>query len=249
MDDALNREDCLTIRYAFTLPQSTREFLVQLRRDTLALVQAPRSEYPEWARLEYHQCKNCPLTAACFPQCPVAASMVEAVEYCQDLWSFEEIGVEISVGTRTVRTRTAVQNALGGLTGIYMVTSGCPILDQLRPMAYSHLPFASLEETMYRALAMYSLAQVLRQRRGLTPDWDFLGLARVYEQIGIVNRSFHRRLSMIGTKEAGKNAVISLDAYAQYTSNRPFARSLAELEKLFQPYLQPNFTLDSPPSA
>ncbi len=248
MDESVSRTDCLTIRYAFTLPQSTREFLVQLRRDSLALVQTPRPHYPDWARLEYHQCKNCPLTAERFPQCPVAASMSDAVEYFENLWSFEEIGVEISVGTRTVRTRTAVQNALGSLTGIYMVTSGCPILDQLRPMAYSHLPFASLEETVYRALAMYSLAQVLRQRRGLTPDWEFSGLAKIYEQIGIVNRSFHRRVPMIGTKEAGKNAVISLDAYAQYTSNRPFARSLAEIEMLFQPYLQPD-TPESPPAA
>lgn len=249
MDQSQTCEDCFAIRYTFTLPHSTREFLVQLRRDTLALIQPPRTHYPDWARLDYHQCKNCPLTIDRFPHCPVAASMAEAIEYFQDLWSFEEIVVEISVGTRTVRTRTAVQNALGGLTGVYMVTSGCPILDQLRPMAYSHLPFASLEETVYRALAMYSLAQMLRQRRGLTPDWEFAGLARIYEQIGIVNRSFHRRLPMIGTKEAGKNAVISLDAYAKYTSNRPFAKSIAELEKLFQPYLRSDSPAEGAPPA
>jgi hypothetical protein len=234
-----SQAECFAIRYTFSLPESTREFIVQLRRDTLALIPAPRASYPDWVALSHHQCGNCPLQPERHPHCPVAASIVDVVEYFQDLWSFEEIEVEIAVGPRTVRMRSAVQNALSGLTGVYMVTSGCPILDQLRPMVYSHLPFGSLEETMYRALAMYSLAQVLRHRKGLPAEWDLSGLAKIYEEVGVVNRSFHHRLPVKGTKEAGRNAVISLDCYAQYTSNRSFDKALDELEGLFRPLLKP----------
>jgi hypothetical protein len=104
-------------------------------------------------------------------------------------------------------------------------------------MAYSHLPFGGLEETMFRAVSMYSLAQVLRHRRGLQPDWGLSGLAKIYEEVGVVNRSFHLRLPVTGTKEAGRNALISLDCYAQYTSNRPLVQALDELEGVFLAYL------------
>ena len=238
MDSDHDYEEGLCIRYAFDLPpHPTRDFVLHLRRDTLALIHSPRATYPDWAALHYYQCPNCPLQTERFPRCPVAAGLVEVVEFFQDVWSFQEIAVEIAVGPRSIQMRTAVQNALSGLVGVYMVTSGCPVLDKLRPMVYSHLPFGSLEETMYRAVSMYSLAQVLRYRRGLKPDWDLSGLAKIYDEVGVVNRSFHRRLPVTGTKEAGRNALISLDCYAQYTSNRPFGNALDELEGVFQAYL------------
>ena len=52
------------------------------------------------------------------------------------------------------------------LIGIYMVTSGCPIMDKLRPMARFHLPFASTEETIYRAISTYLLGQYFLEQKG-----------------------------------------------------------------------------------
>ena len=43
-----------------------------------------------------------------------------------------------------------------------MALSGCPVLEQLKPMARFHLPFASVEETIYRAASMY-LAIMLQE--------------------------------------------------------------------------------------
>jgi hypothetical protein len=231
-------EDCFWIRYKFTLPQNRiREFRVRLRPDTLALISDARESYPEWTRLSHEQCANCPLQPEVHEYCPVAVNLVEVVEYFKDVWSYEQVEVEITTLNRTFTKQTPLQDALSSLAGIYMVTSGCPILDKLRPLVYTHMPFGGLEETMYRAVAMYCLAQFFRKQRGKDPDWELTGLAKIYEDVAVVNKSFHRRLLEVGTKEAGRNALIRLDSYAQYTNGLLFQKGLGKIERFFEPYL------------
>ena len=180
------------IHYRFTSPQGrVREFRVDLDPDTLGLIAKERDDYPEWTRLTHHQCTNCPLRPEEHPRCPVAANLMEVVEYFKGDVSYEQTEVEISTENRTYRKRAPLQDGLSALVGIYMVTSGCPILDKLRPLVHSHLPFASLEETTYRAVAMYWLAQFFRKQRGKEPDWSLEGLASIYQEIVQVNRCFH----------------------------------------------------------
>ncbi len=237
-DTDLDAENCFWIRYKFTLPEKgTREFLVRLRPDTLDLVAGARETCPDWARLSHERCSNCPLPIETCTYCPVAVNLVEVVEYFKDVWSYEQADVEISTASRTFTKRAPLQEAVSSLAGIYMVTSGCPILDKLRPMVYTHAPFAGLEETMYRAVAMYCLAQFFRKQRGKTPDWELTGLGRIYEEVATVNKSFHRRLLDVCTREAGRNALIRLDSYAQYTNSRLFRKGLGEIERFFEPYL------------
>jgi hypothetical protein len=226
------------IDYTFALAGGrVREFHIRLRRDTLGLITEARTAYPEWTLLGYHQCTNCPFRPETHERCPVAANLVDVVEYFRDVWSCEEADVEIAVENRTYNKRTSVQNALSGLAGIYMVTSGCPPLDKLRPMVYIHAPFGGLEETLFRAAATYSLAQFFRKRRGKEPDWDLTGLMQVYEDIETVNRCFHGRILDIAVKEAGLNALLQLNCYAQYTNNRSFMQRLQAIEGFFEPYL------------
>jgi len=234
----LDAENCFWIHYKFTLPENrVREFHVRLRRDTLGLIAEERETYPEWARLTYHQCTNCPLRPETHAFCPVAANLVEVVEYFKDVRSCEEADVEISTESRTYTKRTPLQEALSGLTGIYMVTSGCPILDKLRPMVYTHTPFASLEETTYRAVSMYCLAQFFRSLRGKKPDWELGGLTKIYEEIVEVNSSFHLRILEVHTADAGLNALIRLDCYAQFTNALLLRKGLGAIERLFGSYL------------
>jgi len=47
-----------------------------------------------------------------------------------------------------------------------------PIFEKLKPMVRFHLPFASIEETKYRAISMYLLAQYFLYQQGSQPDWD-----------------------------------------------------------------------------
>jgi hypothetical protein len=136
----------------------------------------------------------------------VAASLVDVVEAFKDLRSCDEADIEIATQDRTYRKRTPLQEGLSALVGIYMVTAGCPILDKLRPLVYTHAPFGSLEETTYRALAMYSLAQCLRKR--------------------------------VHVGDAGLNALVRLDCYAQFTNRLLLRKGLGDIERLFHPYLE-----------
>jgi hypothetical protein len=233
-----NGEGVFRIDYRFALSEDrVREFHVRLRRDTLALITEPRGVYPPWTALAYQRCSNCRLSPGTHPRCPVAANLVDVVEYFKDVWSCEEADVEITVETRTYTKRTSVQNALSALAGIYMVTSGCPVLDKLRPMVYIHAPFGGLEETLFRAASIYCLAQFFRQQDGKQPDWALTGLADVYREIETVNRCFHQRIVDVAVKEAGLNALLQLNCYAQYTSTLYFQDRLQQIKPFFQSYL------------
>jgi hypothetical protein len=118
-----------------------------------------------------------------------------------------------------------------------MVTSGCPVMDKLRPMVRTHLPFATREETMYRVLSMYLLAQYFLYKDGQKPDWDLENLGGIYEEIHTVNKSFCQRLLDIHIKDASLNAVVLLDSFAMFTSYSLEVNRLDEIKRLFHAYL------------
>ena len=131
-----------------------------------------------------------------------------------------------------------MQQALSSLLGIYMVTSGCLVMDRLRPMVRFHLPFATLEETNYRVISMYLMAQYFRRKRGLRPDWELKGLVPIYEAIQTVNKSFLARLNELKGKDANANALVILDSFAGYVTFSINTDLLDEVEGLFKPYLE-----------
>lgn len=227
------------LTYRFRFPDGVdKEFLVKLDRKNCSLVAPQRDEYPEWTRLEFKQCKNCPLRAEEHTHCPVAVNIVEIVEFFQDSQSVEQAVVEVDTRQRiTKRGKTALFPAISSLIGIYMVTSGCPILDKLRPMARFHLPFADTEETVYRALSMYALAQYFRYKKGIDADWDFEGLKKIYRDINRLNIDFAKRLHNDSISEATTNAITSLDCFAQEIDFSISEDMLEEIEVLFEGYL------------
>jgi len=168
----------------------------------------------------------------------VAVNLVEVIEGFKDAFSYEPAHIEITTAERTYRRCAPLQDGLSALVGLYMVTSGCPALDKLRPLVYTHLPFATQEETTYRAITMYLLAQFFRQKRGLEPDWSLAGLARLYEEVSTVNRCFHQRILAVHVADAGLNALFRLDCYAQFTNRLLLRKHLGEIERLFRPYLE-----------
>ena len=108
-------------------------------------------------------------------------------------------------------------------------------MDKLRPMVRFHLPFGSIEETVYRAVSMYLTAQYLLMRQGKTPDWDLTKLVEIYRAVNDVNRGISNRLASASEEDANTNAVVILSAYAEMI---PFSieRHLAELEYIFSEY-------------
>ncbi len=124
-----------------------------------------------------------------------------------------------------------------------MVTSGCPVMDKLRPMVRFHLPFASIEETTYRSLSMYLFAQYFLKAQGKIPDWDLRRLNKLYEDASLVNLGLSERFRKIDIKDSSLNAVAALDCLAQSVSfslgdlSTEMLDQLGLLSSLFKAYI------------
>ncbi|MFC1510545.1 DUF6901 family protein [Candidatus Omnitrophota bacterium] len=215
----------------------TQEFTIHLEKKTFHIIETPRDVYPEWTKLTCHQCPHCPLKAKEHEFCPIAKNLVSVIEFLCNLLSYEEVDIRIETKNRNYSKRTPLQVAAGSLIGIYMVTSGCPIMDKLRPMVQTHLPFANNKETEYRAISMYLIAQYLLFKNKKKPDWDLKNFTRMYKDINIVNANFCQRLKEIHVEDASLNAIIRLDNFAQYINLAVSEQMLDDLKCLFQAYL------------
>lgn len=223
-----------TIRflYEFTFPDGTvKEFEVCLDAETLEVVAKKDAPKPAWTKLKYFQCDNCPLPDE-VEYCPVAVNLATLVETFKDSISFENTAVTVHAAERTYGKDTTLQKGLSSIIGIYMVTSNCPVMDNLRPMVRFHLPFATMEETIYRMVSMYLTAQFLLMRRGAKPDWELKNLVGIYDAVAHVNRGMSRRLSNASSEDANVNAVIILSTRGNMVPHY-VESSLAELEHLF----------------
>lgn len=214
-----------------------KEFKVRLNPQTMELLDM-KTEGPEWTKLDNHKCGNCPLDSATTPYCPVALGVADVIEAFKDTVSTTPCTVEITAPTRTYIKRTQISQAISALIGIYMVTSGCPIMSRMRPMVLTHLPFATITETRYRALAMYLLAQFFRMHKGMEADWDLQGLFDFSQDVRTINQGFCDRLHTVCSMDAGLNAVISLDCFAGSTQLALKTNALDRLEGLFSAYLK-----------
>jgi hypothetical protein len=226
----------LKIEYRFQFKNGAKkEIPLLLDVKTLALASPMEATPPFWSALLFHQCSVCPLDPGLHPHCPIALHLGGIVDTFKEYDSCDEATVEVSDGQRCYRKETSLQNGLGALMGIIMVTASCPVMDPLRPLVRFHLPFASLEETEFRIVSMYMVAQYFRVKRGKIPDWSLDGLQVIYNKVADVNKSFAGRLRSATTKDASVNAIIILDCFAKAV---PFAvrNTLSDYEKYFEVY-------------
>jgi hypothetical protein len=230
--------------YIFRLSDGTeKSFEINLDPDTLKLVNELPSEQPEWTRLEHMQCENCPLSRGEQPRCPIAANIVDVAGYFKNHYSYEDAEVTIISASRTYTRKTTLQNGLSSMMGLYMVTSGCPVMDKLRPLVHSHLPFATLEESMFRIVSIYLLAQYYKFRRGENPDWELHGLNDLFNDISTVNRSFANRLQSVVSKDANVNALVILNCVADMGKMAFESNDMDDLEYLFTAHMSPDLSM------
>lgn len=235
--------DAEVIAYQFTFAEDTScAFSVELRHPSLELVSAPTGGEPEWTALTFRKCPNCLLNADDNPHCPVARNLVPIAETFHNRMSYDEVEVTVHTEARTYHKTCSLQEGVSSLMGLIMATSGCPHLDKLRPMVFTHLPFATSEQTTYRAVSMYLLAQFFRQRRGTTPDWELKELSRTYEDIRVVNKAFAKRFAGIQEKDANLNAIVKLDSLARITAFSIAEQWWEDIEHIFRPYLVDTLT-------
>ena len=225
----------LSITYEFVFPDShTRTYTIRIDRERLLLVGDSEAEPCEWARLDYHQCGHCPLTKDTSPSCPIASAIWQLVLFFKDEISYKRCSVRVLTDQRAYMQEVSVQEGLYSILGLVMATSGCPHMTFLKPMAYFHLPFSSVEETIVRAISLYLLKQYfVWKRRGGSPDWNLENLEQHYENVRMVNEGTLKRIRSLTKKgDADLNAVVILDDFASML-NLEISQGLEEYESIF----------------
>ncbi|MCK5050680.1 MAG: hypothetical protein KAS53_02990 [Candidatus Cloacimonetes bacterium] len=224
----------LVFSYTFVKEDgSIKIFEIQLDPQTLDLIHEPFLDLPFWTELEFSKCPNCPLNKEQVPNCPIAANIVGMAEVFKDSKSFENANVQITTSQREYNKEASLQQGVSSMLGMIMVTAGCPILSKLRPMVRFHLPFASIEETIYRAVSMYLVKQYFKSQDCKDPDWELNGLMDIYKEIHDVNKAFFNRLSSLKGKDANVNALIILDNFANYINFSIDRNKLSKIKWMF----------------
>lgn len=198
---------------------------------------APAADLPSWTRLDFHQCRHCPLTVETTPYCPFAVALREPVAQLSDIASFEEVEAVVQWRGREIRQATTMQRAAGALLGAVSATSGCPYTQPLKAMAWFHWPFSTSDETIYRSLGTYLLAQHLRKQHGLEPDWELDGLRATYRHLRQVNLGMANRLRAAADRDSSVNAIVLLDLLAADTLYS-IDQYQGELDAFFQDHLR-----------
>jgi hypothetical protein len=230
---SLGPPSSIRYQYTFRFRDATQQrFDIALDAATLELRQSDLARSaPGWTKLTYEQCEGCPLGPAT-EYCPIAVNLAPIAETFTHSSSSDRAIVTVRAAERTYQKETTLEDGLRSMLGIYMVTSNCPVMDQLRPNVRFHLPFASAEETIYRAVAMYLVDQYFRTRRGEEADWNLRGIAAIYEGVSRVNRGMSRRLQAASREDANLNAVAILSTFGE-TLRRFLADWLEKIEQFF----------------
>ncbi len=234
--------EIITIRYCFLVgdgPDKVEEvFDLHLDAKNLELQDNIPKVLPDWAKLDFYQCSNCPLDIREHPYCPMAANLVNIVKRFDSLLSYNEIHLVVTTKERTISQLTTCQRGVGSLMGLVIATCGCPHSVFFKPMARFHLPLANNQETIYRAASMYLLAQYFLRKKGKPVDWNLRGLEEIYANIQVVNYTIAERLRAATKTDSVLNALVELDIYAQ-TLSLVIEDSLEDIRFLFDPYLNP----------
>lgn len=223
---------CITYEFQFE-NGNQKKFNITLDPETITLVPKGSEPKPDWTKLEFHQCSCCPLEKEQHPFCPIAVNIAEIVEEFKNEISSDQCIAICKTPERTYMKNASVQEGLFSIFGIVMATSNCPIMNFFKPMARFHLPFSTVEETIFRSSSIYLLRQYFEYKKGLIPDLELTKLDQHYEKVQKVNSGILDRTGHIAKKDADKNAIVILNALAQMLSFE-ISDNLNSLEYLFQ---------------
>lgn len=205
----------ITYKYSFTFPEGMKkDFTIELDYATLLLI--PQfDQYARWAELPNQQCSCCPLDPKTTQYCPIAANLSELVLTFKDTASYESCHVSCTTAERVISKDTIVQEGLSSIMGIIMATSGCPVMNILKPMARFHLPFATVDESMFRSVSIYLLRQYFIYLDKGQTDFHLENVKTYYQKIEIVNGGILERIKQATKMDADRNAIVILNCLAQ----------------------------------
>ena len=228
-------EKVITYTYKFVFSSGEeKKYTINLDPNTLELLKGSKPSPPEWTELKNFKCSHCPLDEKKYKYCPLALNLDDIITFFADTNSFEEVEVIVETSERKYVKNTSVQVGVGGLVGVIMPTSGCPIMGRLKPLVRYHLPFATIDETEFRVFSMFLLGQYLILRKGEKPDWDLHGLKQLYDDIQELNVNVAKKIADLESKDASINAVVVLNNFANSVSFCLDEDDLSDFEFLFQ---------------
>lgn len=199
-------EDGVTLDYPVTINT----------RSNLSYCDSGEAEPPDWVRLDHAKCDHCRLPEG-KQYCPVALRLVDMLALFGKLRSYMPVEVTVKTPDRSYVKNADVQEGLRSLLGLIMATSGCPSMKYFKPMARFHLPFSSLEETVYRITTSYLLGQLCKQdslEEGSLP-YDLSELQDIYNEVQIVNGHTVKLIRKAVEDDGALNALTILDSFSQ----------------------------------
>ncbi len=190
-------------------------------------------DYPAWTQLEFHKCPNCPLSVDQYSHCPAAIDAEEIVMGFNEVLSCKAAEILVRSPEREYSKHTDAQTGLRALIGFVMASSACPILSTMRGMAYFHLPFASMDEAVFRITSSYLLREYYQyKKKGKTPDFEFDGLKQHFQEMQTLNFHFLERIRAGCEADSNLNVLATLFTISSMLS-LSLERHLKELEYLF----------------
>ena len=206
----------LFYRYIFRGKTNNFSYTVTLDKDSLRLVSKEVAKAPDWVQLNNNKCSHCPLLQEDSPQCPVAMSLHDLCQSFMGSKSYDQYDITVETNHRSYAYNTDLQTGLKSLFGLIMPTCGCPHTKFLRPLTRFHLPFDDFESTVQRSLGNYLIARFLSPEIKNSEIADLNDLKILYENIGLVNKFFMRRIqSHINASDANQNAIVILNSISE----------------------------------
>jgi hypothetical protein len=199
----------MSITYLFKFLEDGTELKIETASATDKQHNPRPAEPADWTRLEYCQCSNCPISRKDESHCPAALDMQPLIEDFRKLPGFKKVEVSVTTGEREYRKVTGLEEGLRSLMGLIMANSDCPILSNLKPMAFTHLPFASQDEFIIRSAGTYLLRQYFNLKDHKDADWELEGLVSLNRELQLVNQAVWQRVHSACEGDSNLKALLS----------------------------------------
>lgn len=199
----------MSITYKFKFLENDSELKFETAGVNEERVERIPTEPADWTKLEYCQCTNCPLNKSETEHCPAALDIQPIVEGFRELPGFTKVDVTVITSNREYHKITGLEEGLRSLMGLVMANSECPILKNLKPMAFTHLPFSNQDEFIIRSVGTYLLRQYYNMKDHEEPDWQLDGLVSLNKELQLVNQAVWQRVHSACEGDSNLKALLS----------------------------------------
>ncbi len=199
----------MSITYSFKFLEDGTELKIEAASAADDQNQLKPAKPARWTKLEYCQCSNCPLEKSENEYCPAALDIQPVVEQFVALPGVTKVEVEVTTKERDYHKITGLEEGLRSLMGLVMANSACPILANLKPMAFTHLPFATQDEFIVRSVGSYLMRQYYLLKDDKEPDWHLDGLVALNRDLQLVNQAVWQRVHSACEGDSNLKALLS----------------------------------------